>query len=187
MLSATQLKSGTTFRLENNIYQVVKYTHQKIGRGGATVKLTLRNLETGGQEEKTLPSSAKVENIATFKKKMQYLYRQDRIAVFMDEKTFEQVEIPVRVLGEALSFIKEGNLIDVLFLDDKPLAVEIAPKVTLAVKETDPGAKGNSATNVYKAAVLENGLSVKVPLFIKVGDKVRIDTRTGNYVERVSS
>jgi len=105
----------------------------------------------------------------------------------MDAKTFEQVEIPAIVLGEQALFLKEGEGIDVLFWDEKPLSVELPPNIALTVSETDPGVKGNSATNIYKPAVLENGLKIKVPLFIKKGEKIKVDTRTGEYIERVKT
>ena len=186
MISATELKNGTTFLLDGNAYKVIKYQHQKIGRGGANVKLSVRNLETGSFEEKTMSSNSKVEDISTTKKPLQFLYKDGVDASFMDSKTYEQIQIPVKTIKDQLSYIREGEVADVLFWGQKPLAVEIAPKVTLTVANTDPGVKGNSATNVYKPAKLENGLEVKVPLFIKNGDKVRVDTRTGEYVERVN-
>ena len=172
-------------------YKVSKYEHQKIGRGGASVRLIVRNLRTGNQEEKTMNSTAKVEEISTNKRSLQYLYSDGNVSTFMDPKNFEQVEVPKKVVEDQLYYIKEGETVDVLFWSDnggadKPLSVDIAPKVTLIVKHTTPGVKGNSATNVYKPAKLENGLEAKVPLFIKEGDKVRIDTRTGEYVERVT-
>ena len=112
----------------------------------------------------------------------------------MDPKTYEQVEVSRKVVGEQLAFLREGQEVDLLFWSggeggekDEPFGVDLPPKVTLAVIETDPGVKGNSATNIYKQAILENGLAVKVPLFIKTGDKVRVDTRTGEYIERVKS
>src|SRR3989344_5194363 len=134
MISATALKNGTTFLLSGTPDRVVKYAHQKIGRGGATVKLSARNLVNGNLEEKTMNSTLKDDEI---------------------------------------------------FWGDKALSVEIPPKVTLTVVETDPGVKGNTASNIYKPAKLENGILIKVPLFIKSGDKIRVDTRTGEYVERV--
>ena len=183
MVGATDLKNGTTFQSDGVPFKVIKYFHQKIGRGGATVKLTVRNLESGDQEEKTVNSSQKFEEISTTKK--QYLYKDEDTAFFMDEKSFEQIEIPRDVLGDDINYLKEGSVVNVLFWEAKPLSVEIAPKVILAVTETDPGVKGDTASNVYKSAKLENGINVKVPLFIKNGDKVRVDTRTGEYVERI--
>lgn len=186
MVQATALKNGKTFLMNGTPYRVSNYFHQKIGRGGATVKLKVRNLENGQTEEKTINSTVKVDEISTTKRPLQFLYQDGTMASFMDPVSYEQVEIPVDVLGDDLRYVKEGETADVLFWDSRALSVEIPPKVTLAVVQTDPGAKGNSATNVYKPAKLENGLVVKVPLFIKNGDKVRVDTRTGDYVERVT-
>jgi len=184
MISATQLKNGTTFVLDGKPYIVKKYEHQKIGRGGANVKLSVRDLETGTLEQKTLNSASKVDAITTTKKPLQYLYKDGQNVVFMDSSTYEQIEIPLKILEDQIPYIREGETVDVLFWDEKPLSVDIAPKVTLKVIDTTPGAKGNSATNVFKPAKLENGLEVKVPMFIKIGEKVRIDTRTGEYIER---
>ncbi len=184
MISSTDLKNGTTFLSDGKPYKVVKYSHIKIGRGGATVKVTVRNLETGSVEDKTFSSNVKVEDISTVKKRLQFLYVDEDSVVFMDPGSYEQVEIAVSIVENELLFIKEGEKVDVLFWDDKALSVDISPKVELEVVDTDPGVKGNSASNVYKQAKLENGLSIKVPLFIENGDKIRIDTRTSEYVER---
>ncbi len=172
--------------MDDKPYRVVKYTHQKIGRGGATVKLKVRSLENGTLSDKTLNSSAKVDDITTNKKSLQYLYDDGDNSVFMDPETYDQIEIPNKLVSDQLVYIKEGESVNVLFWEDKPLSIDIAPKVTLIVKETPPGVKGNSATNIYKPATMDNGLQIKVPLFIKVGDKIRVDTRTGEYVERVN-
>lgn len=167
-------------------YQVIKYSLIKMGRGGAVVKISARNLETGGVEERSLSSNINVEEVNTYRKKLQFLYQDSANAFFMDGQTYEQVEISLSVLKDQIVFIKEGDIIDILFWDSKPLSVELPPKVTLKVIETDPGVKGNSATNIYKPAKLENGLLTKVPLFIKVGESVRIDTRSGEYLERAN-
>jgi len=186
MINATDLKGGTTFLFEEKPYQVVKYEHQKIGRGGATVKVSMRNLSTGQLEAKTFNGQVKFDEITTLKKRLQYLYNDGDVATFMDPSNYSQTEISIDVLGDSLLFIKEGSDVDVLFWDETAISVDIPPKVTLKVTETEPGHKGNSATNVYKPATLENGLEVKVPLFVKNGDKIRIDTRTSEYVERVN-
>lgn len=185
MIEATDLKAGTTFLMDGKPYRVVKYTHSKIARGGGTVKLSVRNLHSGILEEKSLRSNVKVNDITTVKKTLQFLYVDGASVVFMDTRTYEQVGISVKTVGEQLKFIKEGENVDVLFWNDKPLSVDIPSRVTLKVMDTAPGVKGNSATNVYKPAKLENSLELKVPLFIKNGDKIRVDTRTGEYVERV--
>ena len=125
-----------------------------------------------------------MEEANTYKSKLQYLYKDQVNAVFMDLRSFEQVEIPLKVLGDQILFVKEGAESTVLFWDQTALSVEIPPKVVLTIAQTDPGVKGNSASNIYKSAVLENGLKVKVPLFIKAGEKIRVDSRTSEYIER---
>lgn len=184
MISATDLKNGTTFLSNGKPYQVIKYSLIKMGRGGATVKVTARNLETGSTEEKSFSSNLTIEPVNTYKKKLQYLYKTGNALIFMDPVTYEQAEIPLTVLGDAALFVKEGEAVDILFWDEKPISCELTPNVTLMVTECDPGVKGNSATNIYKPATLENGLKLKVPLFIKVGDRIKVDTRTGEYVGR---
>lgn len=186
MITATDLKNGTTFLENNKPFKVVKYSHIKMGRGGATVRVMARNLETGGLSELTYDAGNKVDEISTSKVRMQYLYKDEKTAFFINPNTFEQVEIGLDILGDSVLFIREGTELDVLFWDGKALSVDIAPKVVLEVVETDPGVKGNSATNIYKPAKLENGLLLKVPLFIKVGDKIRVDTRTSEYIERAN-
>lgn len=187
MINVTDLRNGVTFGLDGQPYQVESYAHIKMGRGGATIKIKARNLLTGSITDKSFNSGARVDSVDMQKKQMQYLYLSGDSAVFMDPTTFDQVEIVKEVLGPTLNFLKEGELANVHLWEGKPLWVEIAPKVTLTVKSAAPGVKGNSASNIYKPAILENDLEVKVPLFIKPGDKVRVDTRTGEYVERVNS
>jgi elongation factor P len=185
MIEATRLKNGKTFLINENPYRVVKYTHQKIGRGGATVILSVRNLVNGALKEIKLNSSAKVEEISTRKKTLQFLYSDTDMAIFIDPKSYEQLEIPLEVIKEDLQYVKEGQNINVLYWGTRPLSIELPPKVVLEVTVTSPGVKGNTATNTYKPAVLENGLGIRVPLFIRKGDMVRVDTRTGEYVERI--
>ncbi len=187
MITATDLKNGTTFEMDGKPYKVVRYSHTKIGRGGATVRLSLRNLRTGQAEEKTLNSTVRVDEIVTTKRPMQYLYADEKVATFMNPSSYEQVEVDRDLVEEELPYVKEGETVNLLFWNENVLSIDIPPKVSLEVIDTNPGVKGNSATNIYKPAKLENGLETKVPLFIKVGDKVRIDTRTGEYVERVAS
>ena len=186
MISATDLKNGTTFLLDGKPYQVLKFSHSKVARGGATVKTTVRNLETGDSLEKTFNGQYKFDEINTQKRELQYLYNDGTDATFMSPRTFEQSEVPVDVLADSLLYIKEGENVNVLFWEERALAVEIPPKVVLKIEDTAPGVKGNTTANSFKPAKLENGLEVKVPLFIKNGDSVKVDTRTGEYVERAS-
>ena len=184
MIGVQDLKNGTTFELEKEPYVVLRYEHVKLGRGSATIRVKIKNLKTGGVLEKTFINSARVEPVSLIKKKMQYLYSSGKYFVFMDPVTYDQAEIAADILGSATSFLKEGMVVTVLYWEDKPLWVELQPKMELTVTETDPGVKGNSATNVYKPATLENGYQLRVPLFINRGDKIRVDTRTGEYIER---
>lgn len=184
MINVTDLRSGTTFLLDGQPWLVLKYEHIKMGRGGATIKVKTRNLVTGSVVDKRFSSGSTVEPVLTSKRKLQFLYSDVNNAVFMDPGTYEQVEITAALLGTQLSLLREAAVVDVLFWEEKPLAVELPSKVVLTVAEAEPGVKGDSASNMYKQAVLENGFKIKVPLFINKGDKVSVDTRTGEYVER---
>jgi elongation factor P len=186
MISATELKNGVAFLQYGKPYQVIKYTLIKMGRGGAVVKVLAKNLESGSTEEKTFSSNVAVEEANTYKRKLQYLYQDGINATFMDPKDFSQVEIALEILGSDIKYIKEGENVDVLFWDEKALSIALAPSVVMEVIETDPGVKGNSASNMYKPATLQNGIITKVPLFIKQGEKIRVDTRTGEYLERAN-
>ncbi len=155
-----------------------------MGRGGATVRLDVKNLENGNNEHISYSSNIKVDEVNTRKRSLQYLYNDGSTASFMDPQSFDQVEIPVSVIETELPYIKEGDTASILFWEEKPLSIDIAPKVVLTVTKTDPGVKGNTVSNIYKPATLENGLEVKVPLFINEGERIRVDTRTGSYIER---
>lgn len=183
-LGATELKNGTAFLYGGKPYKVLKYELNKMGRGGAIVKVSCLNLESGANVELAFSSNLTFEEANLTKQKLQYLYKDAAIAYLMNPATYEQVEIPLRILGKDALFLKEGEEVTVLFWEAKPLSLELPPKVVLRVIETDPGVKGNSVANIYKPAVLENGLRLKVPLFVNAGDKIRVDTRTGEYIER---
>lgn len=187
MISVTQLRAGTTFKEKGEPFLVLKYEHTNLARGKASIRVRVKNLKTGAASQKVFVSGTKVEEIQTSKRKLQYLYQDGQDFCFMDPKTFEQYAIQVKVAGDQASFLQEESVVDVLFLEGEPLALELPAKITLEVTQAPPGAKGNSATNVFKEATLGNGSKVKVPLFIKVGEKVVIDTRTGEYVERAKS
>lgn len=184
MINSTDLKNGVTFLSNGAPCKVLKYSLIKMGRGGAVVRVSTKNLLTGTTEDKTFSSNVKVEEVVTQKKNLQYLYSDGTNVTFMNPKSYEQVEVPVNVIKDELPFMKEGKTVDVLFWEDRALSCDIPPKVVMKVVDTPPGVKGNSASNVYKDAILENGLKTKVPLFISNGELIRIDTRTGGYVER---
>lgn len=187
MISVTQLRAGTTFEEDNQPFVVLKYEHTKMGRGTANIKLKVKNLKSKIITEKTFISGAKVQEIQTPKRKLQYLYREGDNYSFMDPGTFEQFSLKSEILGEQVRFLREQAMVDVVFWEDQALGVELPTKMEFKVIETGPGVKGNSATNIYKPATLENGLSLKVPLFINQGEKILVDTRTGEYGARLDS
>lgn len=183
MISVTDLRAGTTFEEDGQLLQVLSYEHIKMGRGSANIKVKVKNLKSGGIVEKSYINGAKVQDVQVLKKDMQYLYKDDDFAYFMDPGTFEQVSIPLSVIPDH-QYLKEGETFSVSFLENSPLSVLFPPKMVFVVSETSPGVKGNSATNVFKDAILDNGMKTKVPLFINIGEKIRVDTRTGAYSEK---
>jgi elongation factor P len=183
MIVVSELRAGVIFEESGNLLQVLSYEHIKMGRGSANIKVKVKNLRSGSTTEKSFINGAKVNDVAVLKRDHQYLYKDGESACFMNPQTFEQISVPLKVI-DGDEFLKEGDTYSISFLDAEPLSVNLPPKVDLAVVETAPGVKGNSATNVFKDAVLENGLTTKVPPFIKIGDKVRVDTRTGAYTEK---
>lgn len=184
MINVNSLRNGTTFEEDGTPYKVIKYQFTKMGRGTGNVKVKVRNLKNGAVVTKTYTTGNKVEAISLVRKKMQYLYEDKDEMVFMDPKSYEQIEIEIQKLAKQKDFLVEGIEVEVLFWNDEALTVELPVKMEYEIKKTDPGEKGNSATNIYKPAVLENGLKIKVPLFLKIGERVRVDTRTKEYVER---
>jgi elongation factor P len=155
-----------------------------MGRGNATIKVKVRNLNTQAVTVKSFSSGNSVQDINLTRKKMQFLYSDQNESVFMDPVSFEQISIDNELLTDQKPYLADEMEVQVLFWEDKALAVELAAKMPLTVAETGPGEKGNTVSNMYKPAVLNNGLEIKVPLFIKNGEKVIVDTRTGEYVSR---
>ncbi len=184
MISVTDLRAGRRFLLEGSPWQVLEYKHTKMGRGSATIKIKAKNLKNGSVLEKSYINGAKVEPIETENKNLQFLYQDKNDYFFADAKTFEQVSLDREFLAGKEKFLKEGVEVLVLFWEGQPLDIELPNSMVFTVATTDPGVKGNSATNVFKPAVMENGLQVKVPLFVNVGDKIKVDTRSGEYLER---
>lgn len=184
MISVTDLKSGTIFEDNGQIFQVLSYEHIKLGRGSANIKVKVKNVKTGSTTEKGFINGAKVNDLQIPKIELQFLYKDQDAAYFMNPQSFEQITIPLSKISSEHQFLKAGENYTISFLKDEPLAINLPPKMDLEVIETGPGVKGNSATNIFKDAVLENGIKTKVPLFINVGSKVRIDTRTGEYTEK---
>lgn len=185
MLPVQDLRNGTTFEMEGVPWVCLSYEHIKLGRGTATIKIKARNLLSGATLDKAFINSARVQDIALDKKEAQYLYEDEENHVFMDKTSFEQYSIPKAILGDQAKFLKDGLEVKLLFWSDRALSIELPLKMEFKVAQADPGFRGNSVTNLYKDAVLENGTKVKVPLFVNEGEVIRVDTRTGEYVERV--
>jgi len=183
MIVVTDLRAGIIFEENGNLLQVLSYEHIKMGRGSANIKVKVKNLRSGATTEKSFINGAKVNDVIVHKRDYQYLYKDGNNAYFMNPQTFEQINVPLKAI-DGDEYLREGESYSISFLDNEPLAISLPPKIVLEVSETAPGVKGNSATNVFKDAILENGLTVKVPLFIKTGDRVRVDTRTGAYTEK---
>jgi len=192
MISVTELRAGAVFEdsssakasEDKQIYLVLSYGHIKMGRGSGTVKVKVKNLKTGATVEKSFSTGAKVQEAQVDRKKVQFLYADETGFHFMDTVDYNQFSLNADQIGDQGRFLKEGMETILRFWGDEPLGVELPRVIDYQVDETGPGERGNSATNVYKPATMENGLTVLVPLFIKVGDQIKVDTRTGAYVER---
>lgn len=183
MINVTELKSGIIFEESGNVYQVLSYEHIKMGRGSANIKVKVKNIKTGSTTEKSFINGARVNSMQITKKDLQYLYKDDEFAYFMHPDTFEQVTMSLKI-AEGAAYLKDGENFSLSFLSGKPITINLPPKMEFKISETGPGLRGNSATNIYKDAILENGIHTKVPLFINTGDVIRVDTRTGAYSEK---
>ena len=184
MISAGDFRNGVTFELDGQVVQVVEFQHVKPGKGAAFVRTKYKNVITGSVVETSFNPTAKFPTAFVERKDMQYSYNDGDLYYFMDMETYEQLPISASVLGDNFKFVKEEMICKILSYKGNVFGVEPPNFVELVVTQTDPGFKGDTATNATKPAVLETGAEIKVPLFINQGDKVRIDTRTGEYMER---
>lgn len=184
-LNVTDLRNGTVFKEGNNILQVLSYDHVKMGRGSGNVKVKVKNLKTGAITEKSFITGARVDEADVEKKKAQFLYREGDSFNFMDPISFEQFSLVGQALGDQIKYLKDGLEVVLIISEGEALGMELPMSLVYTIAETGPGEKGNTVSNVYKEATLENGLVVKVPMFMKVGEKVKVDTRSGEYIERV--
>lgn len=182
-MQASDLKTGKIFKDEGFPFVVVKYEHTKTARGGATVKVKAKNLLTGQVLEKRYLSNTRVEDADVSRKNVQYLYK-DNGYVFMDPNTFDQFTLDSETVGDNALFLEEGGVVQVMSFESNPVAIELPPSVVFEITYTEPGYKGNTVSTVLKEATLTNGAVIKVPTFIKIGDKVKIDTRTGAYLSK---
>ncbi len=187
MITPNQFKKGAKIEVDGEPYSIVEYLHIKMGRGGANVRTKIKSLLTGNVIERTYKSDEKIKQPDFEEKEMQYLYKDGESYVFMDNETYEQVFVPEGDVGELADFMSENLNVYVLLFNQKPMGVQLPNFVELAVAQTDPGLKGDTVSGGSKPATLATGGVVQVPLFINEGDVLKIDTRTGSYMERVRS
>jgi elongation factor P len=185
MITAGEFKNGITFELDGQVFQVVEFQHVKPGKGAAFVRTKLKNIITGATIERTFNPADKMPKAHIERKDMQYLYNDGDLYYFMDTETYEQLPISKDTVGDTFRFVKENMIVKILSFKGNVFGIEPPTFVELEVTETEPGFKGDTATGATKPATLETGAVVKVPLFINQGDMIRIDTRTGDYLERV--
>lgn len=187
MISTSELKKGITIELDGELYSILDWQHIKMGRGSAQVRLKLRDIRVGHTIERTFQAGEKFSRVRLDRRAVQFLYSDGDLYYFMDAESFEQTALNPEQLGDALDYLKEGMSIEILTYKDEPISVELPNSVELEVVETGPAYKGDTATAGNKPAKLETGITIQVPLFVSNGDIVRVDTRTGAYLERVGS
>jgi elongation factor P len=184
-ITTNDLKNGITLELDNALFQVVEFQHVKPGKGGAFVRTKLRNLKTGNVFDRTFNAGIRVEQAVVEKKDMQFLYRDGDEYVFMDTESYEQTHVSPVALGDAADYLVEQAVAIIGFHNGEIVTVEIPASVELTVTDTEPGVQGDRVSGARKPATLETGISVQVPLFINVGDRLKVDTRSGDYITRV--
>lgn len=184
MVTAGDFRNGVTFEMDGNVYSIIEFQHVKPGKGAAFVRTKIRNVISGAVTEKTFNPNDKYPTAFIERKDMEYLYNDGDLYYFMDSETYEQLPISPNVLGDNFRFVKENMVCKVLSHKGNVFGIEPPNFVELQVTETEPGVKGDTATNVTKPATLETGAEIKVPIFINEGEMIRVDTRTGEYMER---
>jgi elongation factor P len=186
-VSTNDLKNGMTLDLDGTLFQVIEFQHVKPGKGGAFVRTKLRNVKSGAVIERTLNAGVKVGLAIVERKDMQYLYGDGTDFVFMDLETYEQVHVPSAVMGSASDYLTEGGEAQVAMHRGVPISVDLPASMVLTIRATDPGVRGDTRTGALKPATLETGVVVQVPLFVEEGERVKVDTRSGEYIERVKA
>ena len=184
MATTADIKNGMTIRFSDQLFTIVEFQHVKPGKGGAFVRTKLKNVKTGRVIDNTFRSGEKIEVIRLQDRAMQYLYPEGDAYVFMDQETFDQINVPADVVGDAADFLKEGETAQIQFHGEIPLSVTLPFFLTYRIVECEPGVKGDTVSNVTKPARLESGAIVQVPLFVEQDEIIRVDTRTGEYMER---
>ena len=185
VISANQFRNGAHVEIDGAVYRILEFQHVKPGKGGAFVRTKLRKLDDGSVIDRTFRAGEKFRPVRTETRRMQYLYDSGEMAVFMDTADYEQLEIPKALAGDTMRWVLPNSEVDLLFVDERPAGVQVPSAVDMTVTETNPGLKGDTASGGgTKPATLESGVKVEVPLFVNEGDRVRIDTRSGEYVSR---
>lgn len=184
-LAITDLKKGTVFQLDGVPYKVIEYSQKVMGRGGSIVNVKIKSLLDGRVLDKTFKGNDTVESADITTRNVQYLYSDNDRFYFMDESNYDQFELPSGVVTEQAGYLKEGDRVQAQLFDDRVISIELPKNVPLAVTYTENVVKGDTTSSVLKDATLETGITIKVPAFIKTGDRIRVDTRTGEYIERV--
>lgn len=185
MVSAGDFRNGLTIEIDGTVYQVIEFQHVKPGKGAAFVRTKLKNVVDGGVVEKTFRPTEKYPQAHIDKKEMQYLYNDGEMYNFMDNETYEQIALTEEAVGDSMKFVKENDNVKMVSYKGNIFAIEPPMFSELEVTETEPGVKGDTATNVTKPATVETGAQVAVPIFVNQGDKIQIDTRTGEYLKRL--
>ena len=184
-ITTNDLKNGITLKLDNGLFTIVDFQHVKPGKGGAFVRTTLKNARTGAVIDRTFRAAEKVEQAIVDKREMQFLYREADENVFMDTETYDQLHVAPTALGSAAGFLVESANAILAMYEGEIIGVEIPASVELSVTETEPGIQGDRVSGARKPATLETGVTLQVPLFVNIGDRVKVDTRTGEYLTRV--
>jgi elongation factor P len=184
IISTNQFKNGMHVEVDGTVYRIVEFQHVKPGKGGAFVRTKLKALESGAVVDKTFRAGEKMPRIHTEVKNVTYLYNDGSDAHLMDAETFDQIALPVTSISDELQYMRENDTVQILTVDGTPSSLQLPAAVELAVKDTEPGVKGDTVSNVTKPATLETGAVVQVPLFVNVGDRIRVDTREARYISR---
>lgn len=186
MIDTGGLRRGLIIEMDGDLYRVGEYQHVKQGRGSAFVRLTLKNMKTGSTTTQTFQAGSKFNAVRLERQRAQYLYSDDNLHNFMDVDSFEQIALDSEALGDNLNYLTQDLVLELLMHDGQPVDIELPTTVDLKVTQTDPGMRGDTAAGGSKPAVVETGITITVPLFINEGDTIRVDTRSGEYVERVT-
>jgi elongation factor P len=183
-VSTNDLKNGMTLNVDGQLWTVLEFLHHKPGKGQAVVRTKLRNVMSGAVLDRTFKADEKVGLARVDRREMQYLYREGDHLVFMDNESYEQTHVPLDVVGDAIKYLVEGATALLPTFEGNPIGVELPAGVSLAISKTEPGVKGDRVSGALKPATLETGITVQVPLFVEEGDRIRVDTRTGEYLTR---